>query len=304
VENVERVTQRAIDWLMRVRNPDFGWGDHANTKSAASCTSESVIGFARCRMDMQSRSVQECLSLLRDHISKRTPGVTKETRNAALPLLAVIEGGDAPSSELVQRQAEVVRNYRIGPEGWPLKPDEKICNILDSALALKSLVYSKKIEAAELLEAKKWFYRKQRSDGGWPFYIDEDRSNLACTAHVAHTLIEAGETAETTGVKSAIQYLLRNRNAKGGWDVNWEDDPLHNHAKWFHYNSPFAMLVLLQSGFDPKSDDVRRGVESILADDDGEGGWKPLEDYESFTWASANAIMPLGEYTKLIRASQ
>jgi hypothetical protein len=40
-------------------------------------------------------------------------------------------------------------------------------------------------------------------------------------------LIQGGDTADHPIIEKAIQYILRNKNLKGGWGVNWEDDTLH-----------------------------------------------------------------------------
>lgn len=301
LNEVEKGVKGGVDWLFKVRNSDFGWGDHAGVYSAASCTSESLIGFARCGLDMSSRRVQESLGLVRERILKRVSGVTKETRNAALPLIAVVEAGEEPTSRLAQSQLELVRGYKLRKGGWPLKPGEKVSNIFDSAWALKSLVYSK-VSKAEISQTKKWLYHVQKPDGGWSFYIQEKTSNVMCTAQVTHALVKAGDTIRTPSVKKAIQYLLKNRNSRGGWDVNWEIDIRHPpHNKWFHYTSPFAVLALIESGLDPRSDEITKGIQAILDEEDEEGGWKPLSNYRPFTWATAYALMALGEYSNRIR---
>jgi hypothetical protein len=60
-------------------------------------------------------------------------------------------------------------------------------------------------------------------------------------------------------------------------------------------------LVLIESGFDPTSEAVRTGIQAILNEEEPDGGWRPLPQYDSLNWATANAIMALGEYSTMIR---
>ena len=77
---------------------------------------------------------------------------------------------------------------------------------------------------------------------------------------------------------------------------------MHNHDKWFHFTNPWAILALSNRKIRAPQSKLERAIDALIRSQEEAGGWRVLEGYEPFTWATGNALMALGVWFKPYRA--
>jgi len=236
--------------------------------------------------------MQESLKYVKGQLASLTEGVTKETRNLSLPLIALGEFGYTGEEPSIRPGLELLKQYQLQQGGWPLRPNEQMPNHFDTSLAIRALYLVEGARSEPMLRGVDYLIGAQNSDGGWGFY-SEQKSDTACTAHAVVCLAEVGGRRSGPTLSKAAAFLARRQKEDGSWDVSWEDDPMHHHDKWFHFSTPFALLGLSSAGKVKKST-LDRGFSSLVRGQDDSGAWRLLGGYDPFTWATGNALMALG----------
>lgn len=283
---------KAQAWLERIRNKDHAWGDHEGWESHPSVSSEIVIGLMRTGVKPDSRLILQVLPYLELEADRRKDDTFKETRVICNLPTALYEAGRPLTHRLQRQYIELIWRYRNPGGGWPLRKGEKVENIYDTACALRTLKRVDK-ENKSIIEAATWLEGCQNHDGGWPLHTNQN-SDIAATAVSITALSETG--ASDGSIKSGIEFLKNKRNSSGGWDSAWEDDPIHGHGKWFHFTTAYCCEALVKAKIPLNSVVLVRAFRCMLKNQHPAGGWKPLAQYDPFTWATAYALWALGSY--------
>jgi squalene cyclase len=289
-KEVTRAIEDGVDWLWRIRNPDKAWGDHLWWPSAVSTSIEAMQGLLRSGVLRDDPRIEESVSFVVSHVVKKSYSVLKETRNLAFPFHLLHELGLKPRKSWIEPLIPELRRYELRNHAWPLRPKDKNANIFDTAFAVRALTYAHQ----DSVESVRWLLHAQRKDGGWPFYANQD-SQVASTCHALIALLESGQKKDSDSIRRGIEFVKSNQGRES-WGLSWEDDPLHGHDKWFHYNRPWVLLALIMSGEDLLSKYVIDAVNRIIADQHFSGGWRIFEDHDTFVWATGNSLMALAEY--------
>jgi squalene cyclase len=236
--------------------------------------------------------MQDSLSFIIAQLTALTEGVTKETRNLSLPLIVLGELGYKGKEPSLEPGLNLLKKYQNEQGGWPLRPNEQLCNHFDTSFAIRAFYLLEGAKSESMVKGVNYLLRNQNPDGGWGFY-PKQKSDTACTAHVTSCLAEAKVKRAAASLSKAATFLVRRQRRDGSWDVSWEDDPMHHHDKWFHFSTPFALLGLSSVG-KVKKTLLDRGFQSLVKEQDDSGGWTVLEGYDPFTWGTGNALMALG----------
>jgi len=296
VEQIIRCIEDGIDWLWRMRNPDNGWGDHLWWPSAVSTSIEAMQGLLRSGVPPDDPRIRESVSFVVGHVQRKSYAILKETRNLSFPFHLLHELRSEPHGSWVEPLIPELLRYRLKDQAWPLKPEQKNPNVFDTAFAVRALSYVHQ----DVESSVRWLVNAQGKDGGWPFYVGQ-KSQVASTCHAIIALLEAGVKNDSTPIRRGVDFIKANQG-KESWGLSWEDDPLHGHDKWFHYNRPWVLLTLLMNGEDLQSNYVIDAAEGIIKDQHYSGGWKIFRDYDTFVWATGNSLMALAEYLSALRS--
>ena len=293
---IQKSTPLAMDWLWGCRNVDYGWADHAVGPSAASNTCEIITGMQRCGLTYESPVVKESVGYVVKQLQDLGRNIVKETRNLSLPIVLLGDLGLKKKGFGLEGGTELLKKYQRSEGGWPLRPQEETCNAFDTSFERRALHphdgYSK-----EMNQATSYVVKKQNNDGGWGFYHGTP-SNPACTAHVLLGLLEADLGVYPEVMKKAAIYLSEKQLSDGSWEICWEEDPMHNHDKWFHFTAPWATIALSNNKINAPISRIGRAIEILIRSQEETGGWRVLEGYDPFTWATGNALMALSIWFK------
>jgi squalene cyclase len=148
-------------------------------------------------------------------------------------------------------------------------------------------------DSEEVVRGASYLLKRQNADGGWGFY-DGNPSDPACTAHAMLGLLESGSEASSEAMLGAARYLLSEQLPDGSWEISWEEDPMHHHDKWFHFTTPWAILALSKGKIRASQSRLESAIDALIRSQEETGGWRALEGYDPFTWATGNALMALG----------
>jgi hypothetical protein len=249
-----------------------------------------AFGLIDVGVDPHSPLLYDVLQYVGGFVKRMAEDITSETRMICVPALLLLKAGEAVNvSQLLQR----LRSYRIKGKGWPLRPGED-CNLYDSAYAVRTFLNAGQMNA-EIRESINWIMTERNLDGGFPRHPSSP-SDLAASAMTTIMLSESN--AKSTDLNRSRRFLIQKMNTRGGWQAGWEIDPIHEHGKWFHFNSAYCVEALLKAGAPLRGRPVQASMQRLLRYQDPSGGWRPIPSIPPTVWGTGYALRALAEYLR------
>jgi len=140
-----------------------------------------------------------------------------------------------------------------------------------------------------------WIIAQRNRDGGFPRH-PSGPSDLASSAMVTIMLSEA--RAKPRDLNMSKRFLIKKMDDRGGWRAGWEIDPIHEHGRWFHFNSAYCVEALLKAGAPLRGRAVQNSMLNLLRYQDASGGWRPISSLPPTVWGAGYALRPLAEYLR------
>ncbi|MEM3506721.1 MAG: prenyltransferase/squalene oxidase repeat-containing protein [Candidatus Bathyarchaeia archaeon] len=298
-DEVKSSIEKGANWVFKIRNPDFGWGDIVGRHSDPMDTSELLFGLLKAKYDPEHPRIKESIKFVIEKIKGKYETLTKAPRNLMWPILMLVEAKESLEFlELKTLFSEVREKYEVKDGSWAFEADGE-GNVYDTSMVIRAMLrmYKKRIE--EKNKAIAWLKFIQNDDGGWGFYKKE-RTEVLPTSMAVIALVESGEPIDSLIIQKAIKIIQERRNVEGGWDATWEFSKKYTFDKFMHFTSPWALTALLITDVNPKSEIIQNAVKFILKQQDESGGWKVFKGLPAFSWGTGNALAALGEYLERI----
>lgn len=218
--------------------------------------------------------------------------------DTVLASLAMVESGEDPQSEKLQKAKDWIWSQRITRKSdWALKaklrnnqPFAAWCfqyhndfypDLDDSTVAILAL-HKLGMSKEELQPALNWIFAMQNSDGGWGTFdrdnnawvLNEipfadlkaliDPSNPDLTGHILETLGELG-FGKSKSAQRAIRWLKKMQRDNGSWFGRWGVHTL--------YGTCAALVGLRKCGEPIEATYIQRAIQFILDSQNEDGGW-------------------------------
>ncbi|MEM2897341.1 MAG: prenyltransferase/squalene oxidase repeat-containing protein [Candidatus Bathyarchaeia archaeon] len=298
-EDIKNSIEKGVDWLFKIRNPDFGWGDILGRNSDPMDTSEVLFGMLKAKHNPKDRRIQESVKFVIGKIKEGYETLTKAPRNLMWPILMLTEAKESLELPgLKKLLSEVKENYKAKDGSWAFEVNGE-GNVYDTSMVIRAMVRLPKKNVEEINSAIAWLKSIQNDDGGWSFYNGEETNSLP-TSMAVIALIESGESINSSIVQKAVSIIQGRRNLEGGWDATWEFSKKYTFDKFMHFTSPWGLTALLMANLNPMSELVQNAVRFVLKQQDESGGWKVFKELPAFSWGTGNALASLGEYLERI----
>jgi squalene cyclase len=298
-DEVKNSIEKGINWMFKIRNPDFGWGDIVGRHSDPMDTSELLFGMLKAKHNPKDPRIKESIKFVIEKIKGKYETLTKAPRNLMWPILMLSEAKESLElPELKALLSEMKEKFKTKDGSWAFEVNGE-GNVYDTSMAIRAMIRMYKKKTEEINNAIAWLKSIQNDDGGWGFYKKE-KTDVLPTSMAVIALIESGEPTNSSTIQRAISIIQERRNVEGGWDATWELSKKYTFDKFMHFTSPWGLTALLISNIDPKSELIQNAVKFILKQQDENGGWKVFKELPAFSWGTGNALASLGEYLERI----
>jgi squalene-hopene/tetraprenyl-beta-curcumene cyclase len=201
--------------------------------------------------------------------------------------------------------------------------------IWDTALVMHALMEAGEPgDSPTMQAATNWLIDRQITDkkgdwsvnrpalrpGGWAFeYANDHYPDTDDTAAVGLALQRADSTASRNAVERAAEWIAGMQSSNGGWG-SFDADNTHTYLNHIPFADHGALLdpptsdvtarclgFLVQSGYAPKDEIVRRGIQFLRDEQEEDGSWfgRWGTNYIYGTWSVLSALNAVGEDPKL-----
>lgn len=283
-KEIEESFQKALKWLLQVRNSDGGWGDHKDDASNITNTAEVLLALSILGHPKASREIREGIRFIKKNVHE-----LDRARDVAWTGLAFlrIDGVDAKEIDWILSS---LSDHQHDEGYW----EEK--STYSTAIALEFLSHFPDRGHLMIDKAKKWLL-SNFDEKGWGLKPGEE-IDLAVTAHAVYSLILIdGKDPEVRSLFNSSRRFLLNETKR--WTSVSEDILIRDNAMFFRL-FPLACIlyVLLAIGENPALKYISENILKLIKLQTKEGGWASVQGEKPRTWATLNAVMTLDLYRK------
>ena len=290
--------EKAVEWLLEVRNKDGGWGIIAGTGASSTITNTGEVLYALSLCGVDSDILKPsvdylCKAIETDHC--------QFVRHYAWSCMALLMCGVNPDHPCIDKSLVWLRSNRHPEGGWAHTNGGKpsiypTFAAISALLAASEKGYSSDINRNHASHGILWIVGIQNPDNGWGFSYS-DPSNACATAYAILALQNFGQPNSERHISSASSLIISKQTQSGLWRDDVEYSTPTNKLKYsFHHFSTAWALLALESRFKFHDPPLARALSALYQLQSENGGWQSPSHAASTTWATSQALLVLKRF--------